>query len=258
MTVDRRYSLALRGLPVLPADEQQRIARRYARTRDPADARRLVEGNLRLVVTIAQQMGGARRADLMDLVQEGNAGLMQAVERFDPARGVKLATYAGWWIRCFIMRHLMESSRIVRFASTREGRRRFFARALPPPDAPLDAAVGHEGGRAAANGRRIGERFAAPDDCRPDVRVEEHELIARVTAALSALGATLADERACVILRDRLASDHPARLKDLAGRFHVTPERARQLEQEVIARLRSFFCGDHAPCPQAPATVAAA
>jgi hypothetical protein len=146
MTVDRRYSLALRGLPVLPADEQQRIARRYARTRDPADARRLVEGNLRLVVTIAQQMGGARRADLMDLVQEGNAGLMQAVERFDPARGVKLATYAGWWIRCFIMRHLMESSRIVRFASTREGRRRFFARALPPPDVPLDAAVGSGGG----------------------------------------------------------------------------------------------------------------
>jgi len=243
MSVDRRYSAALRGMPTLPADEQQRLACRYARTRDPADAQRLVEGNLRLVVTIAQQMGGAHRGDLMDLVQEGNAGLMQAVERFDPARGVKLATYAGWWIRCFIMRHIMESSRIVRFTSTREGRRRFFARALPAPDVPLDAVIGHEDGLGAETGQRVGDRFAAPDEWRPDVRVEEHELAARIAAAVSAFSATLADERARVILRDRLASDRPAQLKDLACRFRVSPERARQLEQQVIAQLRRFVCG---------------
>jgi RNA polymerase sigma-32 factor len=243
MSVDRRYSAALRRIPTLPAEEQQRIARRYARTRDPCDARRLVTGNLRLVVTIAQRMGGAHRGDLMDLVQEGNAGLMQAVERFDPARGVTLATYAAWWIRCFIMRHMMESSRIVRFASTREGRRRFFARTLPGPDVPLDAAAGHEQELAAGSGRRVGDRFAAPDGWRPDVRVEEHELSARVQTAVSTFGATLVDERARAILRDRLASERPAQLKDLARRFHVSPERARQLEKQLIGQLRGYLCG---------------
>jgi RNA polymerase sigma-32 factor len=243
MSVDRRYSAALRALPTLPADEQQRLAGRYARTRDPADARRLVEGNLRLVVTIAQHMGGAHRCDLMDLVQEGNAGLMQAVQRFNPARGVKLATYAGWWIRAFIMRHLMESSRIVRFTSTREGRRRFFARALPAPDVPLDAPITHDDGLATETAHRVGERFAAPDDGRPDIIVEEHELAARIAAAVSAFSATLADERARVILRDRLASDRPARLKELACRFHISPERARQLERQLLEQLRRYVFG---------------
>ena len=115
----------------MPAAEQQALAERYARSRDRRDAERLVLGNLRLVVKLARELGGGYRGDFMDLVQEGNAGLTHAVDRFDPKRGMKLSSYAALWIRAYIMRYLMETSRMVRHTSTREGRRRFFDRTLP-------------------------------------------------------------------------------------------------------------------------------
>jgi len=124
MNLDDAYNRILDRTPVMSAEEQNAVAARYARTRDPRDADRLVMGNLRLVVKVARQLGGPHSRDLMDLVQEGNAGLVHAIRRFDPKRGVKLTSYAVWWIRAFIMRHLMETSRMVTFASTREGRRR--------------------------------------------------------------------------------------------------------------------------------------
>src|SRR5689334_22120120 len=138
MNLDESYARTLERIPIMPAGEQAVLAARYARTHDRRDADRLVLGNLRLVVKIARELG-PHRNDLMDLVQEGNAGLTHAVSRFDPRRGVKLTTYAVWWIRAYIMRHLMATSRMVSFASTREGRRRFFDRTLPAPERSLDA-----------------------------------------------------------------------------------------------------------------------
>ena len=142
--LDDHYSRLLARTPTMPAAEQKALAERYARTRDRRDAQRLVLGNLRLVVKLARELGGGYRGDLMDLVQEGNAGLTHAVERFDPKRGVKLSSYAALWIRAYIMRYLMDSSRMVRHTSTREGRRRFFDRTLPGIDVSLDAPVSCE------------------------------------------------------------------------------------------------------------------
>jgi RNA polymerase sigma-32 factor len=200
---------------------------RYARTRDRRLAERLVLGNLRLVVKVARRLGAGNQDDLMDLIQEGNAGLIHAVERFDPARGVKLSSYAVWWIRAFIIRQIMESSRMVRFSSTREGRRRFFARTLPEPDVRLDAAPG------------LAQRLAAEERYRPDVIVESREQAAAVRRALASFRATL-DPRRRVILGARLLSERPPPLRVLARRFGVTGERARQLERETVARLRAY------------------
>ena len=97
MMLDDHYSRLLARTPPMPAEEQQTLAERYVRGRDRRDAERLITGNLRLVVKIARELGGKDRGDLMDLVQEGNAGLTHAVSRFDPRRGVKLTTYAAWW-----------------------------------------------------------------------------------------------------------------------------------------------------------------
>ena len=150
MRRDTFYDQVLRRVPVLTADEEHELTRRYATSRDPKDADRLVLANLRLVFSVCTELSGRGRADFMDLVQEGSAGLVEAVKRFDPGRGVKLATYARWWIRAYVLRHLMETSHIVDPGSTREGRRNFFARSLPP-DLSLDAPVcarADEGGAA--------------------------------------------------------------------------------------------------------------
>lgn len=252
--LDRPYAEALRQLPTLTAAEQMTIARRYARTRDPADGRRLVLGNLRLVIKLARQLGGPGRTDIMDLVQEGNAGLMVAVERFDPHHDAKLSTYAAWWIRAFIMRHLMDSSRVVRFGSTREGRRRFFDGALPGPDLSLDAPIAHDGAGASTRRLSVLDSFPAEEDWRPDRRVEEREQRDQLAGMVAALRPSL-DAREQAILRGRLLSDSPARLRDIASRFHISRERARQLEQRIIAQLRRAASQSR---PQRPAPSAAA
>ncbi len=237
MKLDAPFERALARIPTLPAAEQAEVAARYARTRDPRDAQRLVLGNLRLVVKVARELA-PYRADLMDLVQEGNAGLTHAVHRFDPTRGVKLTTYAVWWIRAYIMRHIMATTRMVSLASTREGRRRFFARSLPKSDRSLDAPVRRQQRGDWSAGRSWSELLADDEGKRPDVRCEEEEIRARVRGAVAAFRPTL-DARRRGILEMRLLSETPARLDDVGKRFSVSGERARQLEARVRDDLRT-------------------
>jgi RNA polymerase sigma-32 factor len=235
MNLDDSYARALERIPLMPADEQAKVAARYARTRDRRDADRLVLGNLRLVVRMARQLG-PHRPDLMDLVQEGNAGLTHAVSRFDPKRGVKLTTYAAFWIRAYIMRHLMATSRMVSFASTREGRRRFFDRALPAPDRSLEMPAFNDDGRA---GRALVDVLADDDGQRPDVRCEEREYRACVKRAVDGFRPTL-DERARAIFDMRLLREKPVHLSEVGKRFAVSGERVRQVERHLFDDLRSL------------------
>ncbi|HMF42833.1 MAG TPA: sigma-70 family RNA polymerase sigma factor [Polyangia bacterium] len=241
MNIDESYARTLERLPTMSAAEQAALAARYARTRNPRDAERLVLGNLRLVVKIARELG-PYRADLMDLIQEGNAGLTCAVKRFDPGRGVKLTTYAVWWIRAFIMRHLMATSRMVSFASTREGRRRFFLRDLPGPDRSLDARGSKDDEGGSAPGRALLDVLADDEDDRPDVRCEENEYRARLQRAVDGFRPTL-DKRGRGILEMRLLRDEPALLKDVGKRFAISGERVRQLETRVRNDLRRHVAG---------------
>jgi RNA polymerase sigma-32 factor len=239
MNLDDSYARTLERVPIMSAAEQAEVAARYARTRDPRDADRLVLGNLRLVVKIARDLGPHRR-DLMDLVQEGNAGLAQAVRRFDPGRGVKLSTYAAFWIRAYIMHYLMATSRMVSCASTREGRRRFFDRTLPAQDCSLDAPARRDRDGDRVAGRPFGELIADDDSVRPDVRCEEREVQTRIRRTVAAFRPTL-DERRRAILDMRFLRDEPARLEDVGKRFAVSGERVRQLEARVRRELSRFM-----------------
>ena len=236
MNLDESYARILARHPTMPADEQATIAERYARTHDPRDADRLVLANLRLVVKIARELG-PRRSDLMDLVQEGTAGLVHAVHRFDPGRGVKLTSYAAWWIRACITRHIMTTTSMVSTASTREGRRRFFDRTLPGPDRSLDAPVRREDGDDSIRARV--DLIADDDANRPDVRCEEHEYQQRLRDVVAAFRPTL-DARERGIFEMRLLREKPARLSDVGKRFAVSGERIRQLESRVRRDLRTF------------------
>jgi RNA polymerase sigma-32 factor len=236
MRGDTFYDSILRLVPILTTDEEHQLTRRYAAIGDPKDADHLVLANLRLVFSICTELAARGRADFMDLVQEGSAGLVEAVKRFDPGRGVKLATYARWWIRAYVLRHLMETSHIVDPGSTREGRRTFFARSLPP-DLSLDAPVrarGDEGGAAVSS---ILATMVADDATRPDVWAEAQEPAACLREALAAMRPTL-NAREQAILERRLLSPQPERLADVGRRLRVSGERVRQLEAELVDRLR--------------------
>jgi RNA polymerase sigma-32 factor len=120
-----RYLSEISRHPLLNREDEHALAARFKETQDPAIAYRLVTANLRLVVKIAMEF---RRAafNVLDLIQEGNVGLMQAVQKYDPFRGVKLSSYAAWWIRAYILRYLMDNWRMVKLGTTQAQRKLFF------------------------------------------------------------------------------------------------------------------------------------
>jgi RNA polymerase sigma-32 factor len=236
MRLDPAFKRTLDRTPTLPADEQQALAERYAKTRDPRDAQRLVVGNLRLVLKIARDLGGRHHGDAMDLVQEGCAGLADAVRRFDPTRGVKLSSYAAWWIRAYVMRYLMDSSRIVHFSSTREGRRRFFDGTLPGPDRSLDTPLRQDGAEPSHPMLNV---LTGEGTDRPDVLCEQREYELRLERAIADFQPRL-DKRQRIIFDARLRREKPLRLTDVGRRLAISGERARQIEGDIISDLRRF------------------
>src|SRR5712671_4948876 len=121
----QRYMAEVARHPLLTREEEHDLAVKFRETQDPRIAYRLVTANLRLVVKIAHEY---RRAafNLLDLIQEGNVGLMHAVQKYDPFRGVKLSSYAAWWIRAYILRYLMDNWRMVKLGTTQAQRKLFF------------------------------------------------------------------------------------------------------------------------------------
>ena len=219
-------------------------------THELAPARKLITANLRLVVKIAQEYRRAHR-NLLDLIQEGNLGLIQAVQRYDPFRGVKLSTYAAWWIRAYILKFILANWRIVRIGTTQAQRRLFFnlrrerermekmgvetdskqlaaaldvsegdvvemERRLAASEMSLDAPVRSEG----LPGRTQGDMVPAGPSARPDLQVENGEFQELLRAKLEAFGAALHD-RELQIFRRRLLADQP----DDAGAARRGPRR---------------------------------
>lgn len=266
-TTTGAYLHELRHCPPLSRDEEHDIALEFARTRDPRLARILVTANLRLVVKIAHDYRRAHRNPL-DLIQEGNIGLIHAVEKYDPMRGVKLSSYASWWIRAHILKFILADWRLVKLGTTQTQRKLFFnlhkerekleksgfdaeprhlasalgvsekeviemERRLTGAETSLDApSRTSDAGRATQ-----GDFFPASAAVRPDVRVEDREFGEILRSRLHAFAETLRD-RELAIFRDRLLADEPATLADIAVRFGVTRERIRQVEEGLKQKLR--------------------
>jgi RNA polymerase sigma-32 factor len=249
---------------LLTPEEERRLALRWRRFRDPEAGEQLVTGNLRFVVKIAFEYRtyGAR---LLDLIQEGNLGLLVAVDRFDPGRGVRLTTYAVWWIRAYIQEYIRRSWSMVRFGTTRAEQRCFYrlrrerqrlerngAKADP---AKLAAALGVSSRELEAIESRITRRDMSLDDAAyvdteetkgdriaddrpgPESMVGEEELHQRahdeIHRALESL-----DTRERDILYRRYLAAKPATLKEIGALFGISRERVRQLEARAMAKLR--------------------
>jgi len=250
--------------------EEHRCASEYVKGRDPLLAQRLVKANLRLVVKIARDYRRAQ-GDIRDLIQEGNLGLIQAVLRFDPNRGVKLSSYAAWWIRAYILKYTVENWRLVKTGTTRAQRRLFFglqrernkfegrgveadpkalAATLEVTEQDVTAMLGRfAAGEASLDAPRrfrewetgsLGDSLSASSTQQPDVQVEDADLAHKVQSHLRAFGERLLG-RDREIFQRRLMMEDPATLATLALRFGVTRERTRQLEARLKARLRTHL-----------------
>ena len=263
----RRYLAELSRYPPLDRNEERELARRYRDTGDREALFRLVTANLMLVVRIALSFRRAAR-NLLDLIQEGNVGLLQAVERFDPELGVRLPTYAAYWVRAYMVKFLLDNVRLVRVGTTNARRR--LLRNLRREKARLESQGFDPGPRllaehfgvseqdvrdvqAALDSRDVsidapvgqGERPAAemlPDASHPDVESEvaRRELQERVEAALAEFRRDLG-ERDVLLLDQRILSDSPLTLQQIGERFGTSREAVRQAETRLMDRLRTFL-----------------
>jgi RNA polymerase sigma-32 factor len=270
----RAYMAQVSRHPLLSREEEQELATLYARTGDRDAAWKLVTSNLRLVVKIAREYHRGV-FQLLDLIQEGNVGLMQAVRKFDPLKGVKLSTYAAWWIRAYIIRFIMDNWRQVKLGTTQAQRKLFFnlgkererllARGIEPTprllarnlrvdeddvnemaarmsgdDLSLDQPIrGDDGESSVSRMDRLEDRSATPAD--ETVAADQMRKLFR--EKLDAFALTLTDEREKAIFADRLLpreGSEPVTLSDLGARFGLTRERARQIEAKLTSRLRDY------------------
>lgn len=264
------YMAEVRRHPLLTREEEHALAVRWVEHGDKEAGRRLVTSNLRLVVKIAHEYRRAYQ-NLLDLVQEGNVGLVKAVQKFDPYRGVKLSTYSGWWIRAYILKYILNNWRLVKIGTTQNQRKLFFnlrkqrerllaagidptperiakeldvstkevvemERRMAAPDLSLDAPLsGEDGDGSRTRLDLIEDELAGPED-----RVDAAEFKDLLSEKLRRFGADL-EGRELEIFRDRLMSDEPVTLQDLGDRWKVSRERARQIEKRLILRLRAYL-----------------
>ncbi len=263
----QQYMAEISRYPLLTPEEEKALAVRYREQGDVRAAYTLVLANLRLVVKIAYEF---RRnfANLMDLIQEGNIGLMRAVEKFDPYRGVKLSSYAAWWIRAYMIRYILNNWSLVKIGTTQNQRRLFFnlkkakqeleaAGFKPEPrliaarlnvredeviemekrlsgsDVSLDAPLDDE-----SDASRLD--FVADDEADVSEALAERDFLDRVRHRIREFRETLGDRQRAILDR-RLLADDPVTLRELGEEFGVSRERVRQLEADLLKKLRKFL-----------------
>lgn len=263
----RAYLAEVRKHSVLSAEEEKQIAIHYVETKDPQAAERLVTANLRLVVKLAFQYH-RQWANVLDLIQEGNVGLVHALSGYDPYKGVRFSSYAQYWIRAMILRFLMDNYRMVRLGSTRAGRKLFFqlhkererllAEGIQPTtrllaerldvaekeviaiDQHLRApALSLEAPAAGEEGRALGDLVPDEDGIDPSEQAARNQLGAVIRKQLATFRASLKDEREQIIWDERLVSPDPRSLSQLGKRFGVSKERIRQIDARIRKRLKA-------------------
>ena len=259
------YVQAVSRFPLLSQEDETRLARRFREHDDLDAARELVLSHLRLVVAIARGYLGYGLPH-GDLVQEGNIGLMKAVKRFDPERGVRLVTFAVHWIRAEIHEFILRNWRLVKIATTKAQRKLFFnLRSLKKDLGAMSATdvdsvarqLGVRSGDVREMETRMGghdlaleplgesdEESFAPIAYLTDGREPSQELEEAQSERLKAEGLKHAlaalDPRSRRIIEARwLRENDPATLHDLAAEFGVSAERIRQVEQKAMQKMRA-------------------
>jgi RNA polymerase sigma-32 factor len=263
----RQYYTMIRNHELLTAEQERTLSQQYRQSGDQQAFQRLVSCNLRLVVKIALEYRSYRE-QLMDLVQEGNTGLIRAAERFDPERGVRFAAYAAWWIRAAILKSIVDNHRLVRIGTTATQRRLFFQ--LQRVRARLAAEEGRSDAERIAEKlnvrvedvdemtRRLGwseSSLEAPNDqenprriadllpsshTSPDESLAASNLREILVREIHKLSENIS-ERERTILESRLLADDPQTLMSIGTRYGVSRERIRQIERNLMLKIKNRF-----------------
>src|SRR4029077_109857 len=262
------YLAEINRYPLLTVDEEQRLARLYAKVGDLDAAHKLVTSNLRFVVKVAYEYR-SYGIKMADLIQEGNIGLMKADQKFDANKGIRLISYAVWWIRAFIQNYILKSWSLVKLGTTQAQRKLFFSLArtrrelekynagdgaipveeiarrlrvkptevremeqrMGGRDLSLDAPMGEDGSSTHVD-------FVASSAVGQDEEVADKQeagmINARVRVALTRL-----DPRERFIIEQRVMNERPMTLKELGEHFGFSRERARQLEIRAKDKLKA-------------------
>jgi RNA polymerase sigma-32 factor len=234
-----RYTAEISRYPLLTREREKALAERYRNHGDFAAAHQLVVANLRFVVKVAHEYRGYH-LNLLDLIQEGNIGLMLAIRKFDPRKGFRLISYAVWWIRAQIHNFIMRSWSLVKLGSGHV-RRKLFFKQRPARDSSLDAPVWERESETWL------DQLNSPGPSQEDqmLAVEERQLIrGLVSNAMRRL-----NRRERYIVRKRLMTDEPRTLQQIGRHFQVSREYIRQIERNILRRFRQALInnGDWAP-----------
>ena len=261
------YMAEVRRYPLLTREQEQELARRYRETGDKRAAEALVTSNLRFVVKVAAEYSrfGAR---LIDLVQEGNVGLMHAVREFNPYKGVRLITYAVWWIRGYIQDYLMRQYSMVRIGTTQSQRKLFYrlqkekdlleSMGEEPTVKLLSSRLGVSESDVESMSQRMQGRdvslqtavddsgkttlldFEASNDIPIDEKIGQDEMLSLLHEGIEELRGSLND-RERELLEDRLLADEPLTLQEIGEKYGVTREAVRQMENRLMLKIRNIL-----------------
>lgn len=266
LTPLQRYLKEISKYALLSPEEEHALAKLHFEEEDIKAAHQLITANLRFVVKIANEFRGAQ-VHLLDLIQEGNYGLMQAVKRFNPYKGVKLSSYASWWIRAYILKYLLDNKSQVKIATTASQRKLFYnlqketdkllseyetadpakiakrlnvsekdvvemQKRLLSPEMSLDAPIGEDGGAY---------RDLLADD--KNISIEEALADKQVQLIFSQHLEEFKEQlkgRDREIFDLRLSREKPKTLQEIGDMYGITRERVRQIEIRIIRKLKDF------------------
>ncbi|HAG91279.1 MAG TPA: RNA polymerase subunit sigma [Bdellovibrionales bacterium] len=261
-----KYLMEIRKYPLLDREQEKALAIKYFETKDPKAAERLVTANLRFVVKVASEYSkfGAK---MIDLIQEGNVGLMHAVREFNPYKGVRLITYAVWWIRGYIREYLMKQYSMVRIGTTAAQKKLFYRlqkeqealeqmgfentvallsgrlgvsekdvidmqKRMNHRDVSLDQPLGENG-----DGRLM-DFQSEIDSLQVDEELGKQEELASLAQQIEELRPELSD-RELELLEERLLADDPLTLQEIGERHGVSREAVRQMEVRLMEKLKA-------------------
>ncbi|MGE5818006.1 MAG: RNA polymerase factor sigma-32 [Deltaproteobacteria bacterium] len=263
----QRYLSEIRRFRILSREEEHQLAVEYKEYGNVEAAYKLVTANLRLVVMIAREYQRAFK-NLLDLIQEGNMGLMEAVKNFDPYRGVRFPSYAVWWIRAYMIRYIMNDWRMVKIGTTQAQRKLFFnlqkekekleAEGLTPGPKLLAQRLNVKEDEIVEMEQRLGSRdlsvdvplgdndeatllhFLPDDKQSPEEQFAETQYQQLLREKMESFAGTLKDKE-LVIYRERLLNEEPVTLREIGEKYGISRERVRQIEERVKKKLKAYL-----------------
>lgn len=263
-----RYLQEISQYELLTREETDELAVRFREHGDQDAAYRLVSSNLRLVVKVAMDFQKYWMQNFMDLIQEGNVGLVQATKKFDPYRGVKFSYYAAYWIRAYVLKFIMDNWRLVKIGTTQAQRKLFFSlnkerkllegQGFDPEPKLLAERLNVKEREVVEMGQRMDNwDVSLESPVRSDSEDEQKNFLPsegpgiesmvagkEIKAKLGELIAILKDklnDKERMILENRLLTDEPLTLQTIADRFEISRERVRQIEVNLLKKMKKYL-----------------